>query len=87
MEEKEVLAGECLPGNLKRELEPIKNINPRNREEVFYIDLKDGVIYNRNIEKVGTASINVKKKILTIKTTYTEKLNFSDVKEGFFKTK
>lgn len=65
----------------------VKNINPRNREEVFFIDLTDGRIYDRDLKEVGRASINKRKKILTIKTTYVERLNFSDVKQGFFKTK
>lgn len=65
----------------------VKNINPRNREEVFFIDLTDGRIYDRDLKEVGRASINKRKKIITIKTTYVERLNFSDVKQGFFKTK
>lgn len=77
----------CCPDSRFIDLTEIKRINPRNREEVFFIDLKTGKIYDRDINEAGRAYINVKKKILTIKTTYVERLNFSDVKQGFFKTK
>lgn len=75
----------CCPDSNFIELREIKGVNPRNREEYFFIDLKDGKIYDRNINEVGRASINKRKKIVTIKTVYVEKLNFSNVKKDFFK--
>lgn len=59
---------------IKKELTEVKNINPRNREEVFFIDLKNGEILNQNLEKVGKARINKRTQVLTIRTSYEEKI-------------
>jgi hypothetical protein len=58
----------------QKELKEVKNINPRNREEVFFIDLKNGEILNQNLEKVGKARINKRTQVLTIRTSYEEKI-------------
>lgn len=57
-----------------KELQEVKHINPRNREEVYLIDLKTGEVFTRNLEKIGRATLNKRTKVLTVRTVYTEKI-------------